>query len=262
MRSEPIYKTFLEDIYRKYNSIEYLDTDPVFFPHAYEGNTEYVALTAAVFAYGNVKAIKGFIRSFLDYYGTDPLAAVKPSGGLYYRFQKKHDIEYYSELMRRLYGEYGSIENIFAKRDTLEEGILLFHDLIKNYAADADTGLHFLFPNPVTSGSKRLRMFLRWMIRKDNVDFGLWTKFSPAELMMIIDTHILRFAKNNGVITNDSATRSNLEKVSSFFRAMNPEDPAKYDFALTRLGIVSGCKYMSCIACSTCGHNDGCIFRN
>ncbi len=65
----------------------------------------------------------------------------------------------------------------------------------------------FLMPNPETSGAKRLRMFLRWMIRADDVDLGLWDSFSTSELKMPIDTHILRFAKNNGVITNDSASK-------------------------------------------------------
>jgi len=254
------YKSFLEDIYKEYNNREWIHTDPIMFPHGYEGNKEFMAITAAVFAYGNVKAIQGFIRSFLDYYGTDPHHLKKEGGGLYYRFQKKPDIEFYADMMTRIYGDFGSIENIFAERETLEEGILHFDSVIKTYSQKADTGLHFLFPNPVTSGSKRLRMFLRWMIRKDDVDFGLWTKFQPKELMMPIDTHILRFAHNNGIISSTGATRKNLETVSGFFRSLNPEDPAKYDFALTRLGIANGCKYMSCSACTVCRRCGTCIF--
>lgn len=262
MRSDDEFKSFLEDIYVRYNTKEYLHTDPIYFPHNYKGNTEFVAITAAVFAYGNVKAIKGFIKSFLEYYGTDPLNLKKESGGLYYRFQRTHDIEFYAEMMTRLYGDYGSLEKIFAERDELEQAILHFDEVIKKYAEKADTGLHFLFPNPVTSGSKRLRMFLRWMIRKDDVDFGLWTKFKPAELKMPIDTHILRFSNNNGIIPNTSATRKNLEMVSAFLRRLNPEDPAKYDFALTRLGIANGCKYMNCEACRLCQHCGNCIFMS
>lgn len=260
MRQIDDYKIFLEEIYGLYNTKEFVSTDPIIFPHTYEGNKEFIAITAAVFAYGNVKAIQGFIKSFLDYYGTDPMNLKTESGGLYYRFQKRHDIEFYAEMMKRIYGDYGSIENVFAERDGLEDAILHFQQIINKYAEKSDSGLKFLFPNPVTSGSKRLRMFLRWMIRKDSIDFGLWTKFKPSELMMIIDTHILRFAYNNKIIGNTSATRKNLETVSSFFRELNPEDPAKYDFALTRLGIAKGCKYMDCSACTVCQHCGNCIF--
>lgn len=254
------YKIFLEDIYKIYNTKGYISTDPIIFPHTYEGNKEFIAITSAVFAYGNVKAIQGFIKSFLDYYGTDPMNLKSESGGLYYRFQKKQDVEFYADMMRRIYGDYGSLENVFAKRDTLEDGVIYFQSVIEKYAENAGSGLRFLFPNPVTSGSKRLRMFLRWMIRRDEVDFGIWTKFKPSELMMIIDTHILRFAYNNKIIGNTSATRKNLEAVSSFFRELTPQDPAKYDFALTRLGIAGGCKYMNCAACAVCRHCGNCIF--
>ncbi|MFA5528825.1 MAG: TIGR02757 family protein, partial [Peptostreptococcales bacterium] len=179
---------------------------------------------------------------------------------LYYRFQSVSDVHYYSQFMQRLYGEYGSLENLFARRDTLEEGIDYFYEVVNRMCQGAEKGFFFLFPNPRTSGAKRLRMFLRWMVRKDDVDFGLWKKFSPSELLMPIDTHILRFAKNNNIINNDSATRKNLETVSTFFKQLNADDPAKYDFALTRLGIINDCKYNSCEKCVECMHRFTCIF--
>jgi uncharacterized protein (TIGR02757 family) len=254
------YKTFFEDIYKLYNNKDFIHTDPIHYPHTLGGNREFVAMTAACFAYGNVKAIKSFLMSFFDYYGTEPADIPAVSKGLYYRFQAADDVHYYAQFMKRMYAEYGSIENIFASKDTLEEGIDYFYDLIKSECSDAGKGFFFLFPNPRTSGAKRLRMFLRWMIRKDDVDFGLWQKFKPTELLMPIDTHILRFAKNNKIINNDSATRKNLEAVSGFFRKLNPQDPAKYDFALTRLGIVNDCKYSACDQCAECIHKKTCVF--
>jgi uncharacterized protein (TIGR02757 family) len=252
------FKPFFEEIYDRYNRKEFIHTDPIDFPHTYEGNKEFIALVASCFAYGNVKAIKSFIKSFLDYYGTDPMNLTEKSGGLYYRFQKKNDVEYFARFMKRIYSEYGSVENIFTKRETLEEGIVHFYELVKKESAD--NGFFFLFPNPSTSGAKRLRMFLRWMIRDDEIDFGLWKNFSPESLKMPIDTHILRFSNNNGIIDNVSATKKNLEKVTDFFIEMNKEDPAKYDFALTRLGIAGGCKYQKTDVCHKCAHNGNCIF--
>jgi len=253
-------KDFFEEIYSIYNIKEYIDTDPIHYPHTIEGHKEFVAFTASCFAYGNVKAIKSFLLSFFDYYGTDPEKMITTNGGLYYRFQSTEDVLCYTRFMKRFYEQYGSIENVFRQRETLEEGIFHFYETMKKMCSEADKGFFFLMPNPKSSGAKRLRMFLRWMVRSDDIDFGLWKSFSPSELMMPIDTHILRFAKNNGVIINDSASRANLERVSAFFKELNSEDPAKYDFALTRLGIVHGCKYGECEKCAECRHKKTCIF--
>lgn len=254
------FRNFFEEIYALYNKKEFIHTDPIFYPHTLGGNTEFVALTAACFAYGNVKAIKSFLLSFFEHYGTEPESLNEEHGGLYYRFQKQDDVAFYAEFMKRLYGEYGSIENIFSRRETLEEGVGHFYDTVKKESEGAGQGFMFLFPNPATSGAKRLRMFLRWMVRRDDVDFGMWNSFSQAELKMPIDTHILRFAKNNGIISSDAASRKNLETVSSFFCELNANDPAKYDFALTRLGIVNDCKYQECEQCTGCVHKKACVF--
>lgn len=252
---------FFENIYSLYNKTEYIHTDPIYYPHTLEGDKEFIAFTAACFAYGNVKAIKSFLLSFFDHYGTDPYNMNTEKSGLYYRFQSEADVGLYADFMKRLYGEYGSIENLFKTRENLEEGINHFYDTVLKMAEGADRGFLFLIPNPKTSGAKRLRMFLRWMVRSDDVDFGMWRSFSAEQLMMPIDTHILRFAKNNGITKSDTASRANLNAVSGFFRELNSEDPAKYDFALTRLGIVHSCKYRECEHCLECIHRKSCIFQ-
>ena len=255
------FHRFLEDIYSVYNRREFVHTDPIDFPHKLDGNKEFIAFTASCFAYGNVKAIKSFVKNFFAHYGTDPLNMNREEGGLYYRFQAKNDILYFADFMNRVYGEYGSLEAIFNQRVTLEEAITHFYEVMKAMCTDAEKGFFFIIPNPATSGAKRLRMFLRWMIREDEVDLGLWSSFNSSELKMPIDTHILRFAKNNGIIKNETANKINLEAVSSFFREINSGDPAKYDFALTRLGIVIGCKYQECDYCVKCQHKKVCIFN-
>jgi len=117
------FRHFFEEIYSLYNKKEFLHTDPIHYPHGLDGNREFIAVTAACFAYGNVKAIKSFLMSYFDHYGTDPYTLSSKESGLYYRFQSVDDVAFYSEFMKRLYGDYGSIENIFAERETLEEGI-------------------------------------------------------------------------------------------------------------------------------------------
>lgn len=254
------FRAFFEDIYSTYNRKEFVHTDPIFYPHTLDGNKEFTAITAACFAYGNVKAIKSFLTSFFAHYGTDPYNLNHGESGLYYRFQNVNDVAYYAQFMKRLYEKYGSVENVFKQRGTMEEGIEHFYGVVREMCPDAGQGFTFLFPNPVTSGAKRMRMFLRWMIRKDDIDFGLWDAFSPKALKMPIDTHILRFACNNGIIKNQAANRANLESVSSFFSGLNEDDPAKYDFALTRLGIVNDCQYQKTEICNNCRHINSCVF--
>lgn len=237
---------FLEAIYKKYNRIDFIETDPIFFPHSIEGNKEFIAFTAASFAYGNVKAIKKFLSSFFEAYGSDPfklnLKAIKEN--IYYRFQTDKDVYAYIELMKKVYEEFGSLENLFIKSSAsnisnVDKAIIL----LRSHLDMVTNGLNFLMPIPGKSASKRLHMFIRWVVRSDEVDLGLWHFFDRSSLQAIADTHILRMAKNLKIIEENEKSSKAVEKITAYFKSLNPNDPAKYDFALTRLGIVFGCKY-------------------
>lgn len=257
------FRPFFESLYEKYNKQEYVDTDPIYYPSTLDGHREFIAFASSCFAYGNVKAIKGYLFSFFNEYGRDPFKLTDEPTKLYYRFQKPSDVRAFAVTLRELYETYGSIENAFLKMGgSLEESLINFvvHMKRKGTENGGGKGYEFLFADPVKSGAKRLRMFLRWMVRRDDVDFGLWKNYSPQDLHFIIDTHILRFAYKNGVIKNDSGTRKNLDAVTDFFKQMNPDDPAKYDFALSRLGIAFGCAYGSGEKCSQCAENSRCPF--
>ncbi len=258
------FRPFFEELYKKYNKPEYVGTDPIVYPCTVQGNTEFVAFCSSCFAYGNVKAIQGFLMTFFSEFGTDPFRLEDKPTRLYYRFQKPADVRAFVLVLRDLYSEHGSIENAFASMGaSLEESLINFviHMKKRGKAYGGGKGYDFLFADPVKSGAKRLRMFLRWMVRKDEVDFGLWKNYACKDLQFIIDTHILRFAYKNGIIKNDSGTRKNLDTVTDFFRAMNPEDPAKYDFAVSRLGIAFGCTYGADEKCASCAERDLCPFN-
>ncbi|WP_022850204.1 TIGR02757 family protein [Limisalsivibrio acetivorans] len=255
LKKAELHRPFFEELYSRYNRKEYIDTDPIFYPHTIGGSTEFVSLAASCFAYGNVKAIKGFLLSYFNEYGTDPGDIQDKPTELYYRFQKPEDVRAFSLAVRELYQRFGSVEDAFYSFSSdPEEALITFVNHMKGEGErfGAGRGYAFLFPDPVKSGAKRFRMFMRWMIRSDEIDFGLWKKFQSAGLQFPIDTHILRFAYNRGIIKTTAGTRKNLETVTNFFREMNPEDPAKYDFSLTRLGIAGGCRYEKGETCSDC----------
>lgn len=255
-------KFFFEDLYKTYNKKEYIKTDPIRFPHEITGNTEFIAFTAACFAYGNMKAIQSFLFRYFDYAGSDPFNInLTPNDKLYYRFQTSADIVSYSTVMKNIYNKYGSIGNLFnsAGANTInmaDKGI----KLLRSHMNDISNGLNFLIPVPGKSASKRLHMFLRWMVRKDDVDFGLWEHFDKTTLYMPSDTHILRMATNMGIIDKNTSGRKALDKITEFFKNLNPNDPAKYDFSITRLGIVNGCKYSKNDSCFSCIHQNSCLF--
>lgn len=255
-------RDFFEKLYIKYNNTRYISSDPIRFPHEFGGNKEFTAFTASCFAYGNMKAIQGFLFRYFAYAGTDPLSLKCDSDPkLYYRFQTPSDVAEYSKLMKNIYEKYGSLGNLFKVAgaltvDRIGEGV----KLLRSHMTDITNGLNFLAPIPGKSASKRLYMFLRWMVRKDDVDFGYWNEFDKSTLYMPADTHILRMACNLGIIESAEKDKKAVLKVTEFFKRLNPDDPAKYDFALTRPGIVAGCKYEKTDKCSSCDNYNDCLF--
>lgn len=255
-------KDFFENLYEKYNDTSYISSDPVRFPHELSGNKEFIAFTASCFAYGNMKAIQGFLFRYFENVGADPLNLnYQIDEKIYYRFQKSSDVVAYSLLMKKVYEKYGSLRNLFKESgalnvDSIDKGV----KLLRSHFENITNGLNFLIPIPGKSASKRLYMFLRWMVRKDNVDFGFWTEFDKSTLYMPLDTHMLRMAANLGIIDKQENDKKAVVKVTDFFKQLNPDDPAKYDFSLTRLGIVTGCKYSKTENCEMCYHYRDCLF--
>lgn len=256
-------KTFFEHLYSLYNHKDYIKTDPIRFPHELDGNKEFIAFTASCFAYGNMKAIQSFLFKYFEYAGCDPLHLnCNINDKLYYRFQKKEDVSSYSKLMKNIYTKYGSLHNLFEEAGAnsikdISKGI----ELLRSHMEEITNGLNFLIPVPGKSASKRLYMFLRWMVRDDDVDFGLWKNFDKTSLYMPVDTHIMRMALNLNIVNENETSKTALEKVTAFFKKLNPNDPAKYDFSITRLGIVSSCKYSNNKICEYCINKNICVFN-
>lgn len=254
---------FLESIYKTYNRKDYIQTDPIRFPHELDGNKEFIAFTASAFAYGNMKALQKNLFNYFEIAGTDPFNLnLDINDKLYYRFQTKEDVAAYSTLMKKIYNKYGSLENLFKEANcytvsSIDNGMKLLRSHIDNMT----NGLNFLLPVPGTSATKRIYMFLRWMVRKDEIDFGEWEYFDKTTLLMPADTHILRMANKLGIINENEKGRKAVIKVTDFFKRLNPDDPAKYDFALTRLGIVFGCIYSKSEKCDGCSEFSHCIFK-
>ena len=254
-------KLFFEHLYTYYNNSAYIHTDPIYFPHSLEGNKEFIGFTAALFAYGRVAAIKSLLTAFFGSCGTVPATLRSNPQNLKYRFQNEKDISVYCKIMQEIYLKEGCLENLFDGHKEPYEAARIAVERIRSYTDALTGGLSFLFALPGNSASKRLMMFLRWMIRKDAVDFGLWKSFSASSLSVPLDTHVTKLSIRLGIISEKEGGKKALDKVNAFFRELSPDDPVKYDFALTRLGIAEGCIYEGRGACRNCAHRDLCVFN-
>jgi uncharacterized protein (TIGR02757 family) len=244
---------------------QYLRTDPVWFPRQYRdrADRECVAFLAASLAYGSVPQIFASVRRVLealDAGGPSPARAidrVEPAecqarlGGFQHRFSTARDVACLLGFVRQMRARSGSIEGFFAEapegalRDRLSSFCrrALELDTLGLYGPGplpADAGVRFFFCDPRDgSACKRLCMFLRWMVRPDDgVDMGLWSCVSTAELVMPLDTHTTRISFLNGLCPSRGATWRNAERVTAALRRFDAADPVRFDFALSRLGIL------------------------
>jgi uncharacterized protein (TIGR02757 family) len=257
-----VYRSFFDYLYNFYNHSSYINSDPLEYFYLSEGNKEYSSFIASIFSYGRVEQIKKFLLSLFNFYGEYPVNK-NFNTNLYYRFQTTKDIEIFIKFLSLLYSRYGSVENTFISlSEDLEDALIKFIYLAHDFGNknDAGKGYFFLFPNPKKSASKRMRMFLRWMIRKDEIDPGVWNFFETKYLYYPLDTHIIRFSFNNNIIKSKTNSYSNMQKTTNFFKQINEEDPVKYDFAISRLGMLLFCQYKKIKECRNCIHYERCIF--
>lgn len=242
-------KSRLDEMARRFGPGR-LAFDPIRFPRGYESrpDRETVALIAAIFAYGNVKAIGGYLEGILRGLGPSPAAALT-GGGIPrdlkpYRFQTGEDVGRFLAALGTLLSEHGSLEEAF-KRGTgdPEERLEAFASRLRERCGRPSRGLLHLMPLPSDgSACKRWWMFLRWVVRPDDgVDLGLWSCLSPAQLRMPVDTHVARIAYALGLSRRKTADRAFAVELTEALKLFCPEDPTRYDFALAHMGISREC---------------------
>ena len=217
--------------------------DPILI--AKRHNDESIALICALFAYGNVKAIIKFLES-LDFSLLEASDEVieKELSSHYYRFQNSQDISALFIALKRL-KEIDSIENIFyegyRKEENVLDGLWNFISTMQEVYPRESRGYKFLIgsvPEKVSSAGtyKRYLMFLRWMVRSDEIDLGLWSKIDKKDLLMPLDTHTFKVSQKLGLLKRKTYDMKAVFELTETLRSFDHFDPIKYDFALYRLG--------------------------
>ena len=255
-------KDCLERLYARYNRREFVDSDPLQFVYEYSNpaDMEVVALLAADLAYGRVQQIQKSLADLLGRMGESPYTFVRDFGeaerkiltDFKHRFTTGRDISDLLQLLRSIFEKSGSIEKYFLlgynKNDkNILPALSRFCDSLKKMHAGlhncrASRGLSYLLASP-TDGSvcKRLNLFLRWMVREDGVDLGLWKSIDKAGLIVPVDVHMARLCGILGFHDRKTVSLSTALEITKSFSKIEPTDPVKYDFALTRVGIIEDC---------------------
>jgi len=249
------------------------------FPRSFvnPADQEIVGLIAATLAYGRVQSIRGAIRQVLAALGPTPARALESGAHLrpeflrefQYRWTRQEDLVGLCEGMRSIRAESGSmgdaLATYFSNAGSLQDGLVRWVGRIREGAAGVappTRGLRFLLSDPAGAGaSKRLHLYLRWMVRPDDgIDLGTWSRqIAPAELTLPLDTHWVRIARRMGLTRRKAADRKTALEITRKLRLACPEDPLRYDFAVCHLGISGDCPpRIGLEHCADCALNGVC----
>ncbi len=257
-------KRLLDDLYHSYDFEARVLRDPIEFPGRYSRpeDIEVAGFIASAFAYGRVGQFKPVIERVLGVMGESPasfVAGFDPSRdgprfrGISYRFNSTDDIVCLIYGLSSVLKGFGSIENCFLSfhdgRGVLS-GIRGFVDYLKGldktpvYGPSPGEARGFLqfIPSPEKgSPCKRMNLFLRWMVRDRDIDFGLWKGIARESLVIPLDTHIWRISRCLGLTGRRSQDWKTAVEITEGLKRLDPEDPLKYDFALCHQGIAGLC---------------------
>jgi uncharacterized protein (TIGR02757 family) len=247
-----ITRSALDELYHCYNRREWVSPDPVEFLYAFNdpGDREIVGILAACLAYGRVAQIHRSIASALVPLTPSPARRLgeatgrslhRAFAGFKHRFTGGEEVAGLLLAVKSMREEHGSLERCFAAGLAPGEGDL-FPALAKfSEKLSAGVGVpgSMFVPSPGKgSACKRLNLFLRWMVRRDAVDPGGWDSVSKSRLLVPLDTHMHRIGLMLGLTSRRQANRRTAVEITESFRKLAPEDPVRYDFALTRSGIL------------------------
>jgi uncharacterized protein (TIGR02757 family) len=248
-------KEFLDKKVEEYNRPSFIPHDPICIPHRYskKQDIEIAAFFASIFAWGNrttiinkttelMKLMDDAPHQFIVHHSDEELQKML---AFKHRTFNTTDLLYFLLFLKHHYQKHSSLETAFTswmKRGdtTIENALTGFHDYFFSLEdAPVRTKKHIATPAR-GSTCKRLTMFLRWMVRKDNcgVDFGIWKNISPAQLICPIDVHVARVGRQFNLIQRKQTDWQTALELTNQLKKFDRDDPAKYDFALFSLGVI------------------------
>lgn len=249
---DPVLKKHLETLYKNYDETK-LGADPIIFPKRYshKSDIELIALLASTFAFGNIKQTGMILSKITDFLGVSPAKSLKKyregdilkrGDSLMYRIYSDKDIDILFTVLASILRDYGTLGELFhmyAKKKAVINPFDLFsefHTTFYQYAGQYTSitvGLKHMFPDAEKgSACKRANLFLRWMVRHDKIDFGLWDFIPVSNLLIPVDTHIAQASVRLGLTNLKIPNKRMAEQITESLKVYDKHDPVRFDFAL------------------------------
>ncbi|MEL7247678.1 MAG: TIGR02757 family protein [Bacteroidota bacterium] len=248
-------KAYLDEQVVRFNQPNFIPADPISIPHLFtrSQDQEIMGFWVSILAWGQRKTIINNAHRLIDLMDGAPhdfiLNHQESDRARFADFKHRTfqytDTLYFLTFLQWYYRQFDSLEDAFARfitveDDTIENALVGFQQLFFSLPdAPRRTQKHIATPAR-NSSCKRLNMFLRWMVRQDKagVDFGLWKRILPAQLMMPLDVHVERIACRLGLVERKQRDWKTVVELTDNLRRLDPEDPTKYDFALFGIGVL------------------------
>jgi uncharacterized protein (TIGR02757 family) len=258
----------LDRLYDDFN-LAHSTRDPIWIVRRYAdpADQEVAGFLASALAFGRVQSVLNTVDAVLRVMGPSPAAFIRAFSpaearafdGLVHRWIRSRDLAALVWQLHQMLRDHGSIEGFFtagaprADAETVEGALEAFSrramalDLRAVYGRARPTpGVGYFFSRPSAGGAcKRLNLFLRWMVRRDAVDLGVWSQVRPGQLVVPLDTHIIRVGRCLGLTRHVTPGWKMATDITATLRGLHPDDPVRYDFSMCHLGMMGACRFGS-----------------
>lgn len=229
----------------EYKQSSFIESDPIQIPHRFtrKEDIEIIGFLVASISWGQRATIIKNGLVLCELMGNNPLEFITNKSGLPHLSKKfvhrtfnSIDLEFFLQSLRSLYMKADGLEGAFSNGSNMMERLTFFREQFFKASHQKRSEKHV--SNPMSgSACKRINMFLRWMVRNDDVDFGLWKEIAPSELLLPLDVHTGNVSREFGLLSRKQNDWRAVEEVSNRLKLWNPDDPIRYDFALFGIGV-------------------------
>lgn len=254
-------KAFLDIKFDLHNDTSFINDDPITIPHRFtkQQDIEIAGFFAAILAWGTRKGIINSCNKLLNGMDNAPYDFILNANlneqktfhlfkGFVHRTFNQMDLWHLLNFLQHHYSQTASLETAFSKwmqagDENIEMALTGFHNYVFGYSEEAKEEHHcrkHIATPAKKSACKRLNMFLRWMVRKDNkgVDFGIWNNINPSQLICPLDVHVARVARRLNILHRTQDDWQSALELTAYLKSLDETDPVKYDYALFGLGVI------------------------
>jgi len=249
-------KSLLDNRFKRYNNSDFIETDPIQIPHQFhrKEDIEIAAFLTAAISWGQRKSIIKNANQLLRMMDNSPFDFIlngnsdtdwRHIGLFVHRTFNGNDCMSFLESLKNIYQNYGGLEQVFTtgyrREGTVFGALNHFRNVFLEIPHEPHVRKH-ISDVGANSSAKRLNMFLRWMVRRDDneVDFGIWKDIPTSALMLPLDVHTGEVGRALGILTRKQNDWKSVEEITSVLRLFDSNDPVKYDFALFGVGAFEG----------------------